>query len=407
MLKKPILNTLVQIGGKVVMVLLSLVITAILTRKLGIEVYGRYALITAVFILLDSLADFGTKVIGVREASKLEKEERKNVFIQSAWLRLITSLLAFVLGLLLIFLWKGFDLIRWEALIALTMIFFTSIGGSLEIIFQTEQRMELKVGMDILFPLIFLVTLWLWPGLISLIWVFSVYLIARILSLLLGIGMAKNLVGKIKTVALDKKYLKKFIKEAWPMGLYLIIFTGYDRAVDALMIERMIGIKEVAFYALAYKIYGNLIQPVYFFINSIFPIMSRKNDDKKFLTRSFFLILGALVIILPTVYLLAPWIIRVLTGEGFGQSVIVLRILLIALFFAYLNHLVGFKLISLGGQKKILYLGLIALTFNLVGNLILIPKLGIVGAAWITGMTEMLMFVLTALMLRERLAASE
>ena len=35
MLKKPIFNTLVQVAAKGVMILLSLVTTAILTRKLG------------------------------------------------------------------------------------------------------------------------------------------------------------------------------------------------------------------------------------------------------------------------------------------------------------------------------------------------------------------------------------
>jgi len=70
MLKKPILSTLAQSGGKIVMVLISLATTAILTRKLGAEIYGSFTLLTATFILLDALADFGSRVIGVREAAK-------------------------------------------------------------------------------------------------------------------------------------------------------------------------------------------------------------------------------------------------------------------------------------------------------------------------------------------------
>ena len=100
MLKRPIINTLVQVLGKGVTILLSLVTTAILTRKLGAEVYGSYMLITSVWLLFDSAADFGTKVIGVREAANNEGEKRTNIYIQVAWFRLMTSLLMFLVGVI-------------------------------------------------------------------------------------------------------------------------------------------------------------------------------------------------------------------------------------------------------------------------------------------------------------------
>ena len=80
MLKKPLWNTAVQILGKVLMILISLATTAILTRRLGAGIYGAFVLTTSVFLLLDALADFGSRAIGVREASKnpdKEKEAKK------------------------------------------------------------------------------------------------------------------------------------------------------------------------------------------------------------------------------------------------------------------------------------------------------------------------------------------
>ncbi|MDD4937911.1 MAG: flippase [Candidatus Shapirobacteria bacterium] len=389
MMKKPILNTLVQVGGKAVTVLLSLVTTGILTRRLGVSVYGNYMLITSIFLLFDSLADFGTKVIGVREASKKQEGERINIYIQVAWFRLVASLLAFLGGLMLIIFWPGLATMRWEALIALSMISFTAIAGSLEIIFQTEMRMDLKVWMDILFPLIFVVMLLVWPGAINLIWVFGVYLGARILSLGLGWNLVKKIIGKIKFKKWNKDFFKSFIKEAWPMGIYMILFSGYDRAVDSIFIKQFMGAEKLAFYGLAYKIYGNLIQPAYFFVNSIFPMMSTKETDKKSLFwKSTGLMILGIVVVTPTVYLLSPWIIRVLAGNEFGESVLILRILLVAMVFAYISHLVGFTVIAKGGQKQILIIGLVSLVVNIVGNLIAIPKFGIAGAAWVTVITE-------------------
>lgn len=402
MLKKPIINTLVQVVGKIVTVLLSLVTTGILTRKLGVSLYGNYMLITSVFLLFDSLADFGTKVIGVRESCQEIGEKRKYIYIQIAWFRLFTSLLAFLGGLLLIIFWSGFETVKLEALVALSMISFTVMAGSLEVIFQTEMRMGLKVLMDILFPLTFVATLLLWNGKITLLWIFGVYLGARILSLSLGWNLIKKIIGKIKIKIWDKKFIMSFFKQTWPMGIYMILFSGYDRAVDSILIKQFIGAEKLAFYGLAYKIYGNLIQPAYFFVNSIFPIMSARDTNKKSLfVKSTWLMLLGILLVAPTIYWLSPWIINILAGNEFGESVIILRILLIAMVFAYISHLVGFTLIAKGGQKQILIIGLVSLIINIIGNLIAIPRFGIEGAAGVTVLTEGVASVLMIMTLKK------
>ena len=202
---------------------------------------------------------------------------------------------------------------------------------------------------------------------------------------MVGNYLKRVLVG-FKLEILNKKFVLNFLKESWPMGVYMLIFTGYDRAIDSLMIDKFIGIKEVAFYGLAYKIYSNMVQPAYYFVNSIFPILSGKSENKRSLFKwSTWIILGALMVLIPLAYLLAPLMIKILAGSGFEPSVIVLRILLIPLFFSYINHLFGFTLIAKGGQKQILILGLITLVVNFIGNLLMIPRFGIIGAAWVTG----------------------
>jgi len=402
MFKKSLWNTWVQILAKVVTVLISLVVTGLLTRKLGPISYGSYTLITSVFLLLDSLADFGSKVIGVREAANNEGETRKKIYGQLILIRLLTTLGAFVIGLFFIFKFRGLENIKIEALLALIMIWFTSIAGSLEIVFQTELKMGLKVLVDILFPFLFLISLLLWRGNITLMWVFGAYLLTRIISLVWGWKLFKKILGDFKFTFLNKKYAADFLRMSWPMGVYMLVFTGYDRAVDSLMINRFIGMKEVAFYGLAYKIYSNLIQPAYYFVNSIFPILSGKHDKKRELFKiSFLLILAGLIILIPLVYIFAPLMIKVLAGDGYESSIKVLRVLLIALIFAYVSHLVGFTLIARGGQRVMLKMGITALVVNFVANLIMIPKFGIMGAAWVTVLTESLMCILMILALKK------
>jgi O-antigen/teichoic acid export membrane protein len=390
---RPILNTAVQIIGKVVTVGISLVTTGILTRKLGVSAYGSFTLITATFVLLDSFADFGTRIIGVKQiAEKESEEERKRIFAQIGWLRLGTTGIAFLIGLALFSYWPGFAGVKTEAIIALLMIWLTSLTGNLGIYWQSKQRMEYRVIIDILFPLLFLISLWWWKDEVTLRWVFWIYLGARAVSFLAGLWMLTKS-SKLKTndwlVKIDFKIVKKIFLETWPMGLYLLVFASYDRAVDSIMIERWVGIREVAWYGLGYKIYSNLLQPVYFFVTSLFPLLSSSNGQKKklFIGSLFMITIGVLVLI-PVIYFMAPMMVRILAGNDFGMTVVVLRVLLIAMAFSYIEHLVGFTLIAKGGQKTMLRLGLVALLVNILGNIFAIPRYGIVGAAAVTGLTE-------------------
>lgn len=403
MFKRLAVNTGVQILGKALMVLVSLITTGILTRRLGIRVYGQYIFITSILIFFDTLADFGTSIMGVREASKEDEKGRIRIWSNVAILRLIMAGVSLALGILFIFYWPDFREIRVEAMLAWSMILFTSLAGSLGVVWQTRIRMEIKVLVEIMFPTIFLLCLWFFGGNISLRWVFGTYLVARLITLAWGWWLGR---GTIKFRLIDKKLIRQLARLSWPMGVYLLIFSAYDRAVDSLMIQRFLGTSEVAWYGLAYKIYGALIQPAFFLVNGIFPILSQKQNQPTTSKNIFQISAGILILasigIIIGVWLLAPTMVYLLAGSEFEASVGVLRVLIVALLFAYMGHLVGFTLISKEGQKDMLGLGLFVLVFNLAGNLVAIPRFGIMGAAGVTVLTEMLSLGLMSWRLKRR-----
>lgn len=402
MLKKPIWNTIVQVFGKAITVLISLLTTGIITRKLGVDNYGYFILVTSTFVFLDALSDFGIRTIGVRELSKGEK-----VLGRIIQLKATMTAIAWILGLLVIWTWSGFEGIRIEATVSLMMVWLTAAFGIGDILFQSKLIMQKKVLVDILFPLLFLLAITLWQGKISLMWVFGVYLITRLISLIPGWLMIKDF-GEVKEINLkfDISGLKDIWNQTWPMGVYMIMFAAYDRMVDSMLIQHFLGSKEVAFYGLAYKIYAVLIQPAYFYVNSIFPIMSSKVAGKKDLFKISFglLLLGVLVIVGITSFL-APWMIGILAGPEYQPAATALRVLVWGCLFTYIGHLVGFTLIARGGQGEMLKVGIIGLIFNVVMNIILIPRWGILGAAGVTVLTEAIDLTMMAWYLwkRERL----
>lgn len=386
MLKKPIWNTIVQIGGKAISVAMGLVTTGILTRKLAVDNYGNFILITSTFVFLDALADFGTKIMGVRELAAGSEKQIKGIF----WLRTVMMVIATMLGGLMIVFWSGYGDFRKEAWVSLLMIGLTSLAGFLEIVWQAKLKMGKKVAVDLLFPLLFLVWI-ITVSRISLIGVLMMYVLARAISLMWGYWWVKN-DFKIKELGIiNKQELINAFKLSWPMGVYMLAFASYDRVVDSMMIKTMLGAKEVAWYGLGYKIYGVLIQPAYFFVNSIFPLLSSKIEGKKKLFQeSAGILLGGVLLLIGVVETLAPWMVNTLAGDGFEPTILVVRILVIACLFSYLGHLVGFTLISRGGQKDLLKVAMVGLIFNVTMNLILIPRYGINGAAMVTVGNEVL-----------------
>ena len=336
-------------------------------------------------MFLDALSDFGIRTIGVRELSRGEKVLGKIIE-----LKLIMTTIAWVLGMIVVWNWNGFLGIRWEATIALVMVWLTAAFGIGDILFQTKLIMQKKVLVDVLFPLLFLTSISIWQGKINLMWVFGVYLGARLISLIPGWLMVKGF-KEVKEIEIrfDKGDLKKLWNQTWPMGIFMIMFAAYDRMVDSMLIQHYLGSREVAFYGLAYKIYAVLIQPAYFYVNSIFPMMSSKMKGKKNLFKvSLGLLAVGILVIISVVTVLAPWMVNLLAGSEYLPAVLALRVLVWGCAFTYFGHLIGFTLIARGGQNEMLKVGAVGLIFNLTLNIILIPRFGILGAAWTTVATE-------------------
>jgi len=371
----------------------GLVTTSLLIRNLGESQYGLFSLIGSSFLVIDALADMGTKIIGVREISKSKNRQKtfKNLF----FLRFMLILAGLGLGLIFLFSYPTFEGYEKEAMMALVMCFLTFLAGNLEVIFQANEQMGKKSTVDSLFPLVFLGLYLLTPIKTTILVVFGLYVIARILSLLVGLKMVGRVDWKLMNFKVDTKLIKKLFWSSLPMGLFLFLFTVYDRAIDNIIIDRYLGINEVAWYSLAYKVYGNLVMPAYFLVTSAFPSFSReaKENGKSTYKKIMVISVGLSLVIWPIVWLGAPLAMKILSGNEFNWQVStqVLRILSLGLVFNFINHVKGFYLISRDGEKKMLVLGVISLVFNLGANLMFVPIYGVIGAAWVTMATEVLM----------------
>ncbi|HHD92551.1 MAG TPA: flippase, partial [Candidatus Portnoybacteria bacterium] len=178
------------------------------------------------------------------------------------------------------------------------------------------------------------------------------------------------------------------LKDSWPLILSGVAITIYMR-IDQVMIQNMLGSKEVGYYAAAVK-----LSEAWYFIpmaitSSLFPaiINAKKKGEALYysrLQRLYDLVVWiAVAIALPTTFL-APWIIKILYGNAYLPAANALRIYIWAGVFISLLVSSGSWLVNENFTKIALYRNASGSIVNILLNIYLIKGYGIEGATFAT-----------------------
>lgn len=181
---------------------------------------------------------------------------------------------------------------------------------------------------------------------------------------------------------------KKILLDSWPLVFSGLVVMLYMR-IDQVMIKEILGDKEAGLYSAAVK-----ISEVWYFIpmiltNSLFPsiINAKKINETIYHERLqklyVFLVWIGLFIALPITFF-SNWIIIFLYGMAYTDASQVLTIHIWTGIFVSLGVASSSWYANENMQKQALYRTSLGAFVNILANLILIPKFGLVGAALAT-----------------------
>lgn len=387
-------NSVLQGLGKVVTAFLGIILSWILWAKLKNDGYGVYVFVSAFVLFFGNIADWGTNLIAVREASRQDSSPRNVIFTTSIAFRLALSLVSVIILNIVIRVnpeWQQFIL---PTTIASFVLLFLSVKSSMGIVFQTLLRFDLITLMEVLLSgLFFLVAAIFLRQNFGVEYVMLSWVFATAASALLGVLLGrKNLAG----FSFNWPLTKRILREALPTGTLLIVFSVYNR-LDVIILQHYWGNSDVGVYGLSYKIYETLVVGAAFVMNAAYPLLSKAQGGqylKDVYQKAFDLLLVGALMVFGVSFFLSP-VLTLFLGETAAPSVHILRILSFALVFSYFNHLTGYSLIALGKQKISLAIATLALVFNLVLNILFVPVFSYNAAAVITILTEGLVFVVS------------
>lgn len=393
-------NTALQSLTKIITLTLSLLlITPLLTRYLAEDGYGGYAFVTAFVLFFGTVANWGTDIITVREAVKSKRQQV--VFGTAAILRLAFSVVAFVLINIAVRTNPSWTHLVGPTTIASFVLLFLSIKTTVGAVFQALLRYDLLAAVELVSTAAFLIFIVMaMAGRTGVGGVMLAWVVATGIAAAVGVVLAARVVRL--NLSFDRKVGKRIFLEAVPTGALLATFTVYNR-LDTVILQHFHTDAAVGVYGLAYKVYDNATAPAAFLANSLFPIFSRgfagRDSQLKYIyKRAIFWFLFFGVAAAGSVFVLAGPIVWLLGAGGFAQAAGILRILSVALVFAYLNHLTGYSLIAFGRQSSSFLIAIAALVFNIAANIIFIPVYSYTAAAAVTVATEGIVLVLSSIM---------
>jgi O-antigen/teichoic acid export membrane protein len=394
-------NTLYQLIGKVVSMSITVFIIVVVTRFYGREGYGSFSLMQTWPALFYVVVDFGINAIATREISK-DWSKASEYFGNILLIRLIFSFLIMSLLIMSLELFPYSSWLKSGIVLSLSLILTQALFSCTNIIFQVKLRYDLSVLGNLLgYSIILVLSLYLSFIRADIRFVSFSYVIGGLVTFVINMFFVNRMGVKIN-LRYQKNVIRYLLLSSLPLGL-MFVFSQVNFKADSILLSilklpvrfGLSNIESVGVYSLPYKVFEVALVIPTFLMNSVFPVMVNKmvrgSDDLKVLFSKAIrtLIFVALPISVMAI-ILAPWIINILGGAEFGQSVLVMRILFSGLVIYYMTQPLAWLLVTLDSQKALPYIYLMSAVFNVTANYLFIPKYSFLASSVITIVSELL-----------------
>lgn len=409
---KIVKNTVWMYTGFAFNTLIALLITPYIIRNLGVDAYGVFAIVSVVIGYI-SLIEFG---IGNSLIKFIAEYNVKKDYIQIN--KIIST--AFVLYLVLGAIGCGFilvltdffvnslfhipanlnDITKFVFIITAITFFYSFVFGVFSNIITGLQRFDIKNKIQIIMRVISaaasILVLWLGYGLSEFVIVTALF---GVIGITINIIIAKRLMPEICLIPkyFDIRLIKIIASFSFAIFISNMIGTVMFN-IDKLLIGIFLPIEQVTIYTI-----GATLSLMVFSLSaqiapSILPAASEldaknnKNAIKELILRGtkFSVMLSTpLVIILFT---LAHPIVKFWMGSDFEMSAYILQILALGFFVNTFTHVLTPTLVGTGNVKIYAYYAIISIIMNISLSIILLLKIGVLGAALGTSITMIILW---------------
>ncbi|MCK4235158.1 flippase [candidate division WOR-3 bacterium] len=387
-ISRPVKNFFFLIIGNGIRWILSFFVTVYLARVLGASGFGKISFAFSIFAYGVLLSDLGLTILGIREVAR-KKNNIDELASNILSLRLILALISFFLLLLFSLLVPLHRDTKVLLILYSFSIFFYAFY--LDWFFRGRERMANIAAASIITQIIYVILVFTFVN--------QANDIIRI-PFLWFIGIGAGTIFLFAIFYFSKHHFRfrldfSLLKLSVPVGIAAIMNQVYFH-FDLITIGLIKGESDVGLYNAGFKLVTFLLSVDTAFAWVYFPMVSRffveSKEKLKLLVFS-----GTKLILLfavPLAFggtLLAGRVIHLIYGEQFTGASDAFRILIWAIPLTSIQTIFAFGLLGCNLEKKYTLGMVIGTLINIILNLLLIPLLGIKGAAAATIISEIVM----------------
>lgn len=365
-----------------------------LARVIGVEGFGKIAFASAIMIWIQTIADWGFNLTATRDVAQNRDNPQRvsEIFSNVLWARCFLMLLSFVVLVLLILIVPKF---REES--SVILVTFLMIPGHIlfpDWFFQAIEKMKYITILNVLMKFLFTVAVFVFvktpedyilqPLLTSL-----GYVVCGIIALYIIFGK-----WKIKLLKPTRRAIWHAIKGSTDVFINNLAPNLYN-SFSVMLLGFYGGGVANGIYDGGNKFFticNNLLHVV---SRAFFPFLSRKPQNHKSFT---YIIISVSILMFVALYMLAPWLVKIMLSPEFSDSVIVLRILALSLFALAVSTSYGSCYLIIIHRADVLRK--VTVISSLIGFVIAWPmvyNLSFIGAALTVTITRIILATLTYL----------
>ena len=348
-----------------------------LVRVLQVENFGAVVFVQGIIQYFVLFTDYGFNLLGPKEIAQHDSiKERGKIFASIFCAKLILLLISTIVFICMLI---GAKYIKDIDIILYSVVYLMVIG-------------------NVIFPI------WFFQGIQQMRYITIVNIIGRFFSvacifyfvkapsdyILAGLFQAivPLIAGICSWIILWKKYREVFILpkfknvkqvfiDAWEIFTSTIAINLYT-ASNIVFLGLLTNNTIVGYFSGAQKIIQNINQLISPVTQAIYPYVSKtasnsKNEALNFLRKIVLILGGGNFIGSILIFIFAEWIVDVLLGAGYEQSVLLLRILAFLPFIISLSNIFGIQTMLVFGMKK--QFNKVLLSAAIVNTVIVLPMI--------------------------------
>ncbi len=390
---------------------IALAFAAFMLRVLGPADAGKYYYAVVIFGWFEIITNYGLNALLMRDVAR-DRAHANRYLVNTTILRLALGVvvipgLAALLALrqtlpsfVLPFGLGAFhpDRLTADTLWAIALLVLAqapaTVSTGLSALFYAYEKAEYPAAVATLTTL---VTVSLGTIVLVLGWGFvglaATSIVVNVITLAVLAGLAWRLFFRPR-LEFDLAFQRHALRESFPLMLNSLLATLFFK-VDVTLLEPIRGTTEVGWYSTGYKFVDAINVVPSLFTFALFPVMSRQaREDRAALRRSYTLAIKLLVAVALPLAVVTAFCAQLLVGllggaEYLPYGGVALAILIWSIPFGWVNSVTNYLLISLDQQRGLSRAFGVSLVFNIVLNLLLLPRYGFAAAAAITIASEL------------------